>query len=209
MNIQMKQFIWATALPLAMVLASPTNATLITRGVVVNLGTDLAGNAFTGSFAPATLDVGDTFDLWITFANREHLEVIDPNGSGDEFFNVSILTTAPNANVETTVDFNIEFTTVMGDLLVNPVVGQIFTSDGGFAGRDTLNLTDTMFTFHDFHASFTILEGSGYPQSFDNFSVRINDVDLQRGEWPVPEPATIALFGLGLAGLGFVHRNKT
>jgi hypothetical protein len=85
MNIQMKQLIWAAALPLAMVLASPANSILITRNVEVDLSTDMTINGFEGDFADALLNVGDTFALWITFANREHLEVIDMDGGGNEF----------------------------------------------------------------------------------------------------------------------------
>lgn len=211
MNIQMKQLIWAAALPLAMVFASPANSLVITRNVEVDLSTALTANGFRGAFDPVTLDVGDTFKLWITFANREHLEVMDPDGVGAEFFNVAVLTGIPVPELDTTVDFNIEFTTVEGDLLVNPVAGQQGSFDSGFAAPfDSLNLTDTLFTFHDLHASFTILNGSTpYPQDFDEFLVVINDVTLQRGEWPVPEPTAFALMGLGLAALGFSGRRTT
>jgi len=51
---------------------------------------------------------------------------------------------------------------------------------------------------------------SGNYASFDNLIIASSDTsgDLGQGRSPIPEPTTLALFGLGLAGLGLSRRKK-
>ena len=109
----------------------------------------------------------------------------------------------------------LDFTFLMNEL------GENVRSLVTFAGGETMLGPDGMFSsfvaspgifnpatiptglvFHGLHWPFAF-EGAGTLQVSGDFE------NVQRGVWGVPIPTTFALFGLGLAGLGFVRRKNS
>lgn len=112
----------------------------------------------------------------------------------------------------------------VGDSVFDITFGGLFGTDGSalgitFASSDTRDVTATYidevaltgfavvgdlwrFLKLDFGAGIA----SGSP-SF-NFSADTDNLELPGDITPVPEPSTLALFGIGLAGLAFVRRRR-
>ncbi len=68
-------------------------------------------------------------------------------------------------------------------------------TDGGSVGSELASNTD-----------LDILQGWGESYDFSTFDPREANVSVEYTVSPVPEPASLAIFGLGIAGLGFVRR---
>jgi PEP-CTERM motif len=128
------------------------------------------------------------------------------NSAGGTFLPLQNLTqtlsTAPFA-ITTLMDF--EFTIPTED------IGTISHDDGMsvWNATNTTNFIDSSFPTADISTPFDLAAGTynvWYAESNGLPADLIIDVTRSVG---VPEPGTLALFGLGLVGLGFVRRRRT
>jgi hypothetical protein len=106
---------------------------------------------------------------------------------------------------------SVEITGLIGDLdVANPVTLFSVGFLGNSLGDADLafpivngDLTSDGFWFHDMHFAFTLENvGDIHPADGGVFLAIVG------GAQQIPEPATLALFGLGLAGLGWARRKQ-
>ncbi len=98
---------------------------------------------------------------------------------------------------------------VDGDDLLVTVFSSALSTYGTVTAGDTLVLSSLDYTFS--LPGLSIAANTGPFEAFlvnNNFQ-RISDIVLTETTAPVPEPATVALVGLGLFGLGYSQRRKS
>lgn len=155
------------------------------------------------SFDPIVVNEGDILNVGFEFLDGQSLELLGGTyNSGREIVQFRQSTPSiSNAN-----DSTVSFTGVEGSL--ND--GGVFSSSGTagfFNGTVSANMTDSSFAFHDIHfqTEYTSLPGGPAEISVFQFRVAASDIGAHVA---VPEPASLALLGLSLVGLGFTHRKK-
>jgi hypothetical protein len=195
----------------AMAMPFEASATIINENVTLDLTTGVVdlngGDQFfhtsgpTISPSPITVVAGDVVNLTlkflpgqsITFTNDAALgnkEIValgfDPaRGPGSSTDKTSFL----GASGFTAANFNGGFNSVLGLL-------------------DFGNLTNATATFSGLASTITVATGSFTGDDIAFFDVEGGTVTIDTRE-PVPEPATLALLGVGLAGLGMTRRYKS
>ena len=203
-------------------------ADTVTIPVVLDLGSDqtVAGSIFFSfSITPTMIDVGDEVHLDITFANSKFLKLISDAAAGSqEQWNVALF--APGCTFDTcfsSMTSSVEFTDVTeGSLLVNPIgPGGQAANDGRITSADGTNLTDSFFTFHDFHLTSTVnslfvADAGGSSSCFggtpcsavDSLTYASGLLSFNAGtiQVGVPEPTTALLLVCGLVTVGLRRR---
>ena len=165
---------------------------------------------FLTSSAIPVAQAGDSINFRIIFGGGDRLRISD---TGNGYLNgAENLLLAFRLNEGTTervsfrFDYEIHFLDSVGDLITNPYVNDIV---GGGAGLSvyvpfSVSLTSSEFSFSgiEFRVLFSEYMTTGSPLIPNSIYIRAGEIKIDS----VSEPTTLALFGLGLAGLGAIRK---
>jgi PEP-CTERM motif len=168
------------------------------------------------TFTP-TLSPGDTYRLRVRFPNREAIQLI--GGAAKQGIGVFLFDSNNVTRYNFAANETFTFNGVRGDLQMNPLA--IYTTGfGGLPFSDTeLNLTSSQFSFRGFTFTFTpsqydLIRGNG---QLNTLKIAFGSDEIQivcraprgaRIPCSAPEPTTLSLLGLGLAGICFMRRRR-
>jgi hypothetical protein len=185
------------------------------------------------SGSPILYTPGDTLAIDIEFVD---LDGSDGHGVGaSQFLQIFDLTQQVGADPDPPQDINvflnsagapsalanmafqIMFTGVSGTISGTTFAGAApfcnpgFYCASGATGADLIPAPpgqDASFLYHDFHITFSSDADSSIPP-FNITSLSFGGAADQVGVVTVPEPATLALIGIGIAGIGYQRRKRS
>ena len=172
------------------------------------------GGDCTVTIAPTTrtLDAGNGFAtvFEIVLDNMQHIELIDTDSAGE--FVTSSMPINNTTSIDIGVGADVGFSDENGNIIDPPGILSAGGAGIGVGGSIIgLSLTiDTVLTSLIFHDLLYTVDCGACVDPIDVTlnSVRFFNFDPESnvGVWGVPEPSTLAIFGLGLAGLGWLRR---
>lgn len=161
--------------------------------------------------APMIVASGGSLDVWIDFLGSQALKLTDiVAGPPPQEQMASIRF---GGLFMGSADVSLLLTGVFGDPLLQPnpdlqpcnSAGGTFCNTGGFG--DLVNGTNAYVGFDGFHVTYT--NTSGGTATLSDISFQFSGESVQRATAAaLPEPGTLAIFGIGLAGFAFARRRK-
>lgn len=158
---------------------------------------------------PFVIGVGDTLIFNILFDSR--LQVFDFREATDEYFSFGLNTVPGSPGFGGTWTSSIEALGARGDIWAGAITLGWMGGGAGFGwGGQGINITGSQGSFTGIRWTTTITSArEGSPMTIYAFTgVQMGADGIKVVPANIPEPGTLALLGLGLAGLGISRRRK-
>jgi hypothetical protein len=157
------------------------------------------------TFPSIAINAGDHLTVHYSFSgSRIRVSDIAPNNNGLEALTFQFLPFG--SQITGAVSATVDLLGVQGNLLPpDQIYSSTFGFSGGFAFQVSEDLTHSNFSFDGVDVNLDFL-AVGQPFSLDHGLFGVYGGDIKILPVRAPEPTTLALLGIGLAGLGFSRR---